>query len=105
MTIEPLACIQKFGKPNYETINQLTENSGRIGNIVNVIKEITKRTNLLALNASIIAAQAGENGRNFGVVADEIRNLSQQTRSSTAEITCIIEQILNESQRASRSVT
>ncbi|MEI8354584.1 MAG: methyl-accepting chemotaxis protein [Deltaproteobacteria bacterium] len=105
LTIDALADIQKSVELTYETINQLTENSGRIGNIVNVIKEITKRTNLLALNASIIAAQAGENGRNFGVVADEIRNLSQQTRSSTAEITCIIEQILNESQRASRSVT
>jgi methyl-accepting chemotaxis protein len=104
-TIDALADIQKSVELTYETIKKLTENSGRIGNIVNVIKEITKRTNLLALNASIIAAQAGENGKNFGVVADEIRNLSQQTGSSTGEIAGIIEEILTESQQASRNVS
>jgi methyl-accepting chemotaxis protein len=104
-TIEALADIQKAVELSYETIRNLSENSGRIGNIVDVIKDITKRTNLLALNASIIAAQAGEYGRNFAVVADEIRNLSQQTSQSTGEITAIVEEILHESQKAAENVT
>jgi methyl-accepting chemotaxis protein len=104
-TIEALADIQKAVELSYETIRNLSENSGRIGNIVNVIKDITKRTNLLALNASIIAAQAGEYGKNFGVVADEIRNLSQQTSQSTGEITNIVEEILHESRKAAENVT
>jgi methyl-accepting chemotaxis protein len=104
-TIEALADIQKSVELSYETIKRLSENSGLIGNIAKVIRDITKRTNLLALNASIIAAQAGEYGRNFGVVADEIRNLSQQTSQSTGEITAIIEDILSESKKAAENVT
>ncbi len=83
----------------------MSENSSRIDNIVSVINEITKRTNLLALNASIIAAQAGEFGKSFGVVADEIRNLSVQTGLSTGEITSIIEEIMEESRIAASNVT
>ncbi len=104
-TIAALADIQKSVELSYDTIKHLSENSGRIGNIVKVIKDITKRTNLLALNASIIAAQAGEYGRNFGVVADEIRNLSFQTSQSTGEITGIIEDILCESRKAAENVS
>jgi methyl-accepting chemotaxis protein len=104
-TIAALADIQKSVELSYDTIKHLSENSGRIGSIVKVIKDITKRTNLLALNASIIAAQAGEYGKNFGVVADEIRNLSSQTSQSTGEITGIIEDILCESRKAAENVT
>jgi methyl-accepting chemotaxis protein len=104
-TIAALADIQKSVELSYDTIKHLSENSGRIGNIVKVIKDITKRTNLLALNASIIAAQAGEYGRNFGVVADEIRNLSFQTSQSTGEITGIIEDILCESRKAAENIS
>lgn len=104
-TIVALADIQKSVELSYETIKRLSDNSGQIGNIVKVIRDITKRTNLLALNASIIAAQAGEYGRNFGVVADEIRNLSNQTSQSTGEITSIIEDILSESKKAAENVT
>lgn len=104
-TIESLADIQKAVEQSYDTIRNLSENSGRIGNIVDVIKEITKRTNLLALNASIIAAQAGEHGKSFGVVADEIRNLSLQTSQSTGEITGIVEEILCESRKAAEAIT
>ncbi len=104
-TIEALADIQKSVDLSFETIRRLSENSGHIGSIVKVIRDITKRTNLLALNASIIAAQAGEYGRNFGVVADEIRNLSQQTSQSTGEITAIIEEIMSESKRAAENIT
>ncbi|GFO57272.1 chemotaxis protein [Geomonas sp. Red276] len=104
-TVDALAEIQRSVDLSYEGIKRLSENSGRIEGFVSVINDITKRTNLLALNASIIAAQAGEYGKSFGVVADEIRNLSLQTGLSTGEITGIIEEIMNESKLASDSVT
>ncbi len=104
-TIASLAEIQKSVELSYSGIMRLSDNSSRIEGIVNVINEITKRTNLLALNASIIAAQAGEYGKSFGVVADEIRNLSLQTGQSTGEITSIIEEIMSESRAAAENVS
>jgi methyl-accepting chemotaxis protein len=104
-TIDALAEIQNSVEESYAGINRLAENSTRIEDIVKVINDITKRTNLLALNASIIAAQAGEYGKGFGVVADEIRNLSLQTGYSTGEITGIIEQIMGETRRAADTIT
>jgi methyl-accepting chemotaxis protein len=89
---------------SFDAIQRLVENSTRIENIVSVINDITKRTNLLALNAAIIAAQAGEYGKSFGVVADEIRNLSLQTGNSTGEITTIIEKIMSESKTAAHNI-
>lgn len=87
-----------------KSIQAFMENSGKIGGIITVIKEITKRTNLLALNASIIAAQAGEQGASFGVVAEEIRGLSIRTGKSTEEITGIINQVVTESFQAAEHV-
>jgi methyl-accepting chemotaxis protein len=104
-TIAALHEIRSSVDISYKGIQRLNENSNRIESIVNVINAITKRTNLLALNASIIAAQAGEYGKSFGVVADEIRNLSLQTGQSTGEITGIIDEIMNESRIAASSVT
>ena len=104
-TINSLAEIQSSVALSYDAITRLSENSNRIENIINVINDITKRTNLLALNASIIAAQAGEYGKSFGVVADEIRNLSLQTGHSTGEITGIIEEIMSESKTAASNIT
>ncbi len=104
-TIDSLAEIQTSVELSYEAIRRLAANSSRIENIVSVINDITKRTNLLALNASIIAAQAGEYGKSFGVVADEIRNLSLQTGHSTGEITGIIEEIMTESKTAASNIT
>jgi methyl-accepting chemotaxis protein len=104
-TIDSLAEIQASVGLSYEAITRLSENSNRIENIINVINDITKRTNLLALNASIIAAQAGEYGKSFGVVAEEIRTLSLQTGHSTSEITSIIEQIMTESKTAANNIT
>lgn len=104
-TITSLAEIQNSVVLSYEAIKRLEENSTRIENIISVINDITKRTNLLALNASIIAAQAGEYGKSFGVVADEIRNLSLQTGHSTGEITSIIEEIMRESKTAASNIT
>lgn len=104
-TIGALDEIQRSVGVSYDAIKRLAENSTRIENIVSVINDITKRTNLLALNASIIAAQAGEYGKSFGVVADEIRNLSLQTGHSTGEITSIIEEIMSESRTAANNIT
>jgi methyl-accepting chemotaxis protein len=104
-TITSLAEIQNSVALSYAAIKRLEDNSTRIEHIVNVINDITKRTNLLALNASIIAAQAGEYGKSFGVVADEIRNLSLQTGHSTGEITSIIEEIMGESKTAASNIT
>lgn len=104
-TAEALAEIQRAVEFSHQGIMRLSENSERIDTIVDVINEITKRTNLLALNAAIIAAQAGEYGKSFGVVADEIRNLSLQTGHSTGEIASIIDEILHESRAAAENIS
>jgi methyl-accepting chemotaxis protein len=75
------------------TIGRLSEKGEEIDGITSVIVEITQKTNLLALNAAIIAAQAGEHGRSFAVVADEVRSLSQEASNSTGAIGQIIGEI------------
>jgi methyl-accepting chemotaxis protein len=104
-TINALDEIKNSVGLSFDAIQRLAANSTRIENIIDVINDITKRTNLLALNASIIAAQAGEYGKSFGVVADEIRNLSLQTGHSTGEITSIIEEIMSESKTAANNIS
>jgi|GEM_PF-2685711 len=85
-------------------INALGERVHGIGDVVRVIQEITEKTNLLALNASIIAAQAGQHGKSFAVVAREIKALANRTAASTKEISDAIRGVQEESEKATAAI-
>ena len=88
----------------YECVEKVSGQSVKIASILETIESIAEQTNLLALNAAIEAARAGEQGRGFAVVADEVRSLAQLTQGSTEEIRSMIEELVTSSKSAMQSM-
>ncbi|MBD9481774.1 methyl-accepting chemotaxis protein [Pseudomonas sp. PDM14] len=102
--VEGMSRIADAVNQSSATITALGQSSEEIHSIIQVIKSIAEQTNLLALNAAIEAARAGEAGRGFAVVADEVRNLALRTAQSTQEITGMIERIRSSTEQAVQSM-
>ena len=92
-TVQGISLIRETVAETSKKVKRLGEASQRISKVVSLISEFAAQTNLLALNAAIEAARAGEEGRGFGVVAEEVRNLAQQSTSATAEIEQLVQEI------------
>jgi methyl-accepting chemotaxis protein len=103
-TVEGMSRIAEVVKSSAETVRTLGRSSEHIGEIVSVIDDIADQTNLLALNAAIEAARAGEQGRGFAVVADEVRKLAERTTRATKEIAGMIKSIQADTRGAVESM-
>ena len=104
LAMEALRSIQNHSGNLTQIIGNLVGSTDRIGNIIDVINDVADQTNLLALNAAIEAARAGEAGRGFAVVADEVRKLAERTGKATGEIGTIISHLQQESRQANAAM-
>lgn len=104
-TVESLEKLSHELESGLNSVVQLAEQSQTIGSVLDVISAIAEQTNLLALNAAIEAARAGEQGRGFAVVADEVRGLASRTQSSTDEIQHMINKLQNGAKEAEARIT
>ncbi|MBI1921368.1 MAG: methyl-accepting chemotaxis protein [Geobacter sp.] len=103
-TLKTMGEIEETSRESFDAINRLAAHSAKVGEFLDIIQEVVQQTNLLSLNASIIAAQAGERGKAFSVVSGEVRQLADRTAASTKEISELVNNIRTETVAVQRAV-
>lgn len=103
-TVDAMIRINQSTTDTAEVLEVLNQLSAKVGGIISMINGIAEQTNLLALNAAIEAARAGEHGRGFAVVADEVRKLSEQSNTGAKEIEVLVNEMINQTGKAVKSI-